>query len=155
MAAYFDTMADELAAYPVTDVELEIVDVITPGSVLNVDEEPSFYVRVTNTGPLRLTGVTVRVRGQNGATVKHGGALAQFASDFVSDELPPINAHGGSVLSPGGAFRFKAPGGAQASKTLVKATLEEWNVDWEKFLTSHSDPLDPPNGTYAAEVLPL
>lgn len=94
MAAYFDTMADELAAYPMTDVKLEIVDVITPGSVLNVGEEPSFYVRVTNTGPLRLTGVTVRVRGQNGATVKHGGALAQFASDFVSDELPPINAHG-------------------------------------------------------------
>jgi hypothetical protein len=139
--AYFDDMRAALAAYPVTDVELEIVDVDTPGDALNVDEISTFRVQVTNRGPLNLTGVTVRVRGQNGATVANNGAAAPFVSEFITQELLPINSHH-SQLTVGSPLKFKAPGGAQASKTLVKATLEAWDANLDHILIGHSDPLD-------------
>lgn len=150
--AFFDDMTTALAAYPVTDVTLEIVDVVIPGSVLNVGEVATFRVQVTNTGPLNLTGVTLKVRGQNGATVANNGAAAPFVSEFITQELPTINGHGGSQLTVGSPLKFKAPSGAQASKILVKATLETWDANLDHILIGHSDPLDPPKGTYAATV---
>ncbi|MBC7995966.1 MAG: hypothetical protein H7Z15_22285 [Rhizobacter sp.] len=152
--AYFDDMTAALAAYPLTDVQLEIVDVTFPGTALNTGETGSFRVKVTNTGPLNLTGVTVRVSGQNGATVANNSVIAPFVSDFITQELPTISAHGGSQLSVGSPLKFKAPTGAQASKTLVKATLEAWDANFDHILLGHSDPLrDGPKGTYAAQVV--
>ncbi len=152
--AYFDDMNAALEAYPLTDVQLEIVDVTFPGSALNTGETGTFRVQVTNTGPLNLTGVTVRVTGQNGATVANNSILSPFVSDFITQELPTIAAHGGSQLSVGSPLKFKAPAGAQASKTLVKATLEAWDANLDHILLSHSDPMrDGPKGTYAAQVV--
>lgn len=148
---FFDEMTAALAAYPMTDVKLEVVDVTFPGSALNVNEVASFKVKVTNTGPLNLTGVTVRVTGLNGATVKGSGAAEQFNADRVSETLPTIYGHGGSQLTPFNLY-FKAPAGAQVSKTLVKATLEAWDANLDHILLGHSDPLDSPKGTYAAAV---
>lgn len=149
--AFFDDMAVALETYPVTDVELSIVDVVTPGSALNTGEVSTFRVQVTNRGPLNLTGVTVRVAGQHGATVANN-AVSPFVSEFVTQELPPINGHGGSQLTVGGPLKFKAPAAAQASSTLVKATIEAWDANLDHMLIGHSDPLDPPKGTYAAQV---
>ena len=152
----FDQMTTELAVYPVTNVQLEIVDVIIPGNALNSLEQGSFRVKVSNTGPLVLTGVTVRVTGQNGATVANNGAAAPFVSEFVTQALPTIGGHGDSQLTVGSSLKFKAPAGAQASKTLVKATLEAWDANTDHIMNGHSDPLpNGPQGTYAAEVVPL
>ena len=73
--AFFDEMTAALETYPVTEVLLEIVDVVFPENVLNVGEEATFKVKVTNTGPLNLTGVTLRIKGQHGATLKNPGAI--------------------------------------------------------------------------------
>jgi len=151
--AFFDDMTAALETYPVTDVDLEIVDVVTPGDVLNVSEVSTFRVQVTNRGPLNLTGVTVRIRGQNGATVANNSVIAPFVAEFVTQELPAIDAHGGSQLTVGSPLKFKAPSGAQASKTLVKATLEAWNANTDHIFNGHSDPLDTPKGTYGAAVV--
>lgn len=152
--AFFDDMNAALEAYPLTDVQLEIVDVTFPGSALNTGETGSFRVKVTNTGPLNLTGVTVRVSGQNGATVANNSVIAPFVPDFITQELPTIAAHGGSQLSVGSPLKFKAPAAAQASKTLVKATLEAWDANLDHILLAHSDPMrDGPKGTYAAQVV--
>lgn len=150
--AFFDDMTQAVENYPVTDVDLEIVDVVTPGSALNTGEISSFRVKVTNRGPLVLTGVTLRIRGQNGATVQNGGAASPFVAEFVTQELATIDAHGGSQLSVGSKLQFKAPANAQASKTLVKATLEDWNPLLDHLMNAHSDPLDAPKGTFAAQV---
>lgn len=152
--AFFDDMTNELAAYPLTNVQLAIEDVTVPGNALNTGETGSFRVRVTNTGPLNMTGVTVRVLAQNGAKVAQNGAAAPFVSDFITQEFPTIAAHGGSQLSVGSPLKFLAPSGAQASKTLVKVTLEAWDANLDHILLGHSDPMrDGPKGTYAAEVL--
>ena len=150
--AFFDDMIVALETYPATDVELAIVDVVTPGNALNPNEVSTFRVQVTNRGPLNLSGVTLRVTGQHGATVANNGITSPFVTDFVTQELPAINAHGGSQLTIGGPLKFKAPAGAQASNVLVKATLQAWDADLAHMLQAHSDPVDPPRGTYAAEV---
>jgi hypothetical protein len=150
--AYFDDMAKALADYPITDVVLEIIEVSIPGAVLNQGEQGTFRVRVTNNGPLNLTGVTLRIKGHNGATVAGNGAIAPFEAEFVTAELLPINAHGGSTFTT--LQRFKAPGAAQDATTLIKATLETWDANFDRILRGHSRPLDVPKGTYAAEVAP-
>ncbi len=150
--AFFDDMSAALADYPVTDVELEIVEVAIPGAVLNEGEQGTFRVRITNRGPLNLSGVTVHVYGLNGATVANNSVIAPFVSDFTTQELAPVKAHGGSQLTVGAPLKFKAPGGTQSLKTLVKVTLESWNADLDYILKGHSDPLGVPKGTYAAAV---
>ena len=98
--------------------------------------------------------MTVRVSGQNGAKVANNSILSPFEAHFVTQEFPTLSGHGGSQLSVGSPLKFEAPAGAQASKTLVKATLEAWNANLDHILLGHSDPMrDGPKGTYAAEVV--
>jgi len=149
----FEDMTTELASYPVTNVQLEFVEVIVPGTALNTNEFGTFRVKVTNTGPLVLTGVTVKVRGQNGAKVASNGMAGTFGAEVVTQELPAIGAHGGSQITVGGPLRFQAPAATQPSRTLLKATLESWDANLDHILNGHSDPLDPPRGVFSAEVV--
>ncbi len=50
--------------YPGTNVTLEIIDVGIPGDARNTGEVGTFRVKVTNTGPLHLDGVTLRIKGR-------------------------------------------------------------------------------------------
>ena len=164
----FEDMTTELATYPVNNVVLEIVDVAVPGNVLNVTEEATFKVRITNNGPLNLTGVTLRIKGQHGAKLKRpavidpsiplaraaivAGEPVMYVDEVVSDVLPSISGHGGSRTTE--TFTLKAPDASQASQTLVKATLEAWDANLDHILKGHSDPLSSaPRGTYATEVV--
>ena len=158
--AFFDDMTNALQTYPVTNVTLEIFEVVTPGSALNESEEGSFKVRVTNNGPLELIGVTLKVSGQNGTTVRNNGAAAVFAPEFVTatSQLPTIGGHGNAQSTIGSPLKFKAPldDTNRISKTLVTVTLEAWDATLNHILIGHSDPLpNGPKGTYAAVVEPL
>jgi hypothetical protein len=165
---FFDDMTAAVAVYPVDDVLIEIVDVDFPDQVLNVNEEATFKVKITNTGPLDLTDVTLRVKGQHGARLKvpvifnpnlpvakraaAPAALSQFVDEVVSDPLGTIAGHGGTQTSQ--TFTLKAPGASQVSQTLIKATLEGWNARFDHILNGHSDPLpDAPKGTYSTAVV--
>ena len=152
--AIFDQITTELETYPQTYVVLEIIDVGIPGDVLNVNDIASFKIRVINNGPLHLTGVTLRVSGQNGAKVR-AGVGAEWVSSYISPELPMINAHNAGDPYELGLPYFLAPATTQDSKTLVKVTLEDWNANWDHILIGHSDPhRDEPKGTYADAVDP-
>jgi hypothetical protein len=150
---FFDDMTRALSEYPLTDVDIEIVEVALIGSALNVGEFGQFRVKVTNRGPLNLTGVTLHVYGLNGATVANNGVIAPFVSDFVTQELPTIAAHGGTQVSVGSPLKFRAPSAPQPARTLVRATLETWDANLDHILVGHSDPMPAgPRGSYAAEV---
>ena len=95
---FFDDFTNALETYPETGVQLEIVAVSFPDSVLNVEETATFRVKVTNTGPLNLTDVSLRIKGLNGATVANNGAASPFVSEFVTQTIESIAAHGGSGL---------------------------------------------------------
>jgi hypothetical protein len=158
--AFFDDMMVALEAYPETYVTLEILGVDDVGDVLDVEDEGTFEVKLTNNGPLNLTGVTVRIDGKNGAKVKDNNILAEFKSDFVWNnqgrELPTINGDGGELVVPMsvGPFGFKAPAEpSQDEKVLVKATLQAWDGDLSRIMINHSNPhRDVPAGTYSAKV---
>jgi hypothetical protein len=62
-------------------------------------------------------------------------------TDFISGEMDPISGHGGSQLTGSDPFKFIAPGRKQASKTLLKATLEAWDANLDHILIAHSDPV--------------
>ncbi len=170
--AFFDDMTSAVSTYPETEVTIEIIDVVTEGNALNVNEQASFKIKVTNNGPLNLTGVTLRVKGLNGTTLKKPLVVdspgipaassksaridaqpAQFVSEFVTTALPQISGHGGSQTSA--AFTLKAPASASngTAKNLVKATLEAWDANLDHILIGHSDPLDTVKGIYSAEVV--
>jgi hypothetical protein len=157
--AFFDDMMVALKAYPETYVTLEIINVRGVGDVVNVNNEGTFKVKLTNNGPLNLTGVTVRIDGVNGTSVKDNNILAEFESEFVWDnqggERPTINGHGELTVPMNiEPFGFKAPATpSQEEETLIKATLEFWDGDISHIMNNHSDPhLDVPRGTYSAKV---
>ena len=118
---FFDDFTNALETYPETEVQLEIVEVNFPNSALNVDETATFRVKVTNTGPLVLTDVTLRIKGLNGATVANNGAAAPFVAEFVTQPIASVAAHGGSETTVGSPLKFKAPGSAQEAQNLVRA----------------------------------
>ena len=158
--AFFDDMMVALEAYPETYVTLEILGVDGVGDEVDVNDEGTFEVKLTNNGPLNLTGVTVRIDGKNGAQVKDNNLLAEFKSDFVWNnqgrELPTINGDGGELIIPIGVgpFEFKAPAeSSRDEKVLVKATLQAWDGDLSRIMIDHSNPhRDVPEGTYSAKV---
>jgi len=159
MAFSFEEMTTAVEGYAATFVDLEIVDVVFPGSVINVNERPTFRVKVTNRGALEMTGVTLRIKGVNGATVKQNGATAPFVSEFVTttSQLSTIGGHGGSQTTNGSPFSFTAPGAPQVNHPLVQVTLEDHNFTLNHILNGHSDPLPsgPPKGFYSAAIAAL
>ena len=152
---FFQDMTDAVATYPEDYVDLEIVDVTYPGSVLNVNDEGSFRVRVTNRGALRLNGLTLKVTGRNGALVANNGAISPFVDEFVTQPLPQIAAHGGSEETVGSPLKFRAPGSAQDAKNLIKVTLDAWDPDLDHILLAHSDPLETVKTTFRSDVAPV
>jgi hypothetical protein len=151
---FLDDFTNAPETYPENGVQLEIVEVSFPDSVLNVEETATFRVKVTNTGPLNLTDVSLRIKGLNGATVANNGAAAPFVSEFVTQTIDSIAAHGGSQTTVGSPLKLKAPGSAQDSLNLVRATLEDWNANPDHIFDGHSDPLDTARANFAAEVVP-
>lgn len=136
------------------NVELEIVEVDPPG-VLNINQIVSFRVKVTNNGVLPVDGVTLRIKGLNGATVANNSAAAPFVSEFITQQLPRITGHGGSQLTVGSPLKFKAPANPQDQQKLVSAKLEGWqaNLDYMPKDRSAAREDAPAKATYAAKVV--
>ncbi len=153
--AFFNDMAAALAAYPETEVTLEFVEVGIPGEALNVGETATFKVKITNNGPLDLTGVTLRVKGLNGAKVADIGVIAPFEPEFVTQAaVPLVRGAGGSALTLG-PLKFKAPAQATGGsvKDLVKVTLEDWDASLDRILNVRSQPLPTVSKTFSDRVV--
>lgn len=138
---FFDDYTAALESYANDYVELEIVNVLVPGSALNEGERGTFDVRIRNNGPLSMADVQVRIRGLNGTKVKDAAAIAPYASQFVTSvgQFPTITAHNGSNPQENiGGFGFEAPASAQAPADLVEVTLEEWKADLVHLHVNHS-----------------
>ena len=142
-----------IRTYPETNMALEIIELDIPGTQLNTTDTATFRVRVTNTGPLVVTGVTLKVQGQNGATVANNGAAAPFVSEFVTQELPTIGAHGGTAITVGSPLKFKAPGRPQSARDLVKVTLQDWRTDFQHLFDAHTGPVAAVEATYNDDVI--
>lgn len=153
---FFNDMKKAVETYPTEFIELDIIDLSFPGSVLNQGEEGSFKVQVTNRGALNLTDVTVKVKGVNGAQVKTGGAAdTNYRSEFVTgkSQLEKLNAHGDSEVIGGSPMKFKAPGSPQPAGNLLEVTIQDWDGNLDHIMLAHSDPVDSPKATFNSQVV--
>ena len=141
---FFDDYTNAIESYPESYVQLEIVNITVPGSALNQGETGSFDVKVTNSGPLRMNDLTVRIRGLNGTLVADAGAAAPYVSEFVTSagQFPQVPAHNSDGVTNIGGFRFKAPASAQPPQDLVEVTFEDWKPDFEHIHLSHTRAAD-------------
>lgn len=153
---FFDDMKAALEAYPETDVQLEIVDVFIGGDeVINVGESGGFRVKVTNNGPLNLTGVTVRVKGLNGTTVSDNNGGPRVEEFVTAPAFPVITGSGGSATSsPRLGFTAPSEDSDGETQNLIKVTLEEWNANLNHILLGSSEPLSTVQAIFASEVHP-
>ena len=155
MATYFDDFAHAVTTYPVTSVVLSIIDVVpqapsTPG-VVNVNEVWKFKVRVSNTGQLNLTGVSLHVVGQSGAQVSANGAAGTWTSLITIGNLT-INGMGSQDTVD---IFFKAPSGVKPPNTpLVSTHINTFDVNLNRILIDLTGHADSPAGTYSNQVWP-
>jgi hypothetical protein len=151
-----DQIAGAVAAYPATDVRLDIIDVTFPGDALNTNEQGGFVVKVTNNGPLTMKDVLVKVVAKNGAQVKNGSALAVFDSEAISANIIETIAGSGGSDDTDARFVFKAPAGTKSEGTvLLEATVHSWNATWDYTLNRESGASDSPVATFASSVVAL
>lgn len=138
--AFFEDYAAAIQSYPDSEVTIQLIEVTVPGDALNVNEQGSFRVQVTNRGALIMDNVILKVRGLAGTEVKQNGAAAQFVNEFNSSDgqVPQIPARGGVAVVTGGPFRFEAPGAPRNLQELVEVTLAGWNPSEENLLVSNS-----------------
>jgi hypothetical protein len=143
--------------YPDQFVTLEIVEVEVPGNALNTGEIGKFEVKLTNSGLLDMTGVTLKVIGLNGTQVKTGGAADHDFRDAltIAMDSDPISGGGGVSVTNRPKLQFKAPSGPKPeATTLFRATIETWDASLARILNFHSkDELDGPAGIYENEVV--
>lgn len=152
---YFDDFASAVAGYPALSVALSIPPPVVqpPGTAgaVNVNEVFAFKVKVNNNGHLNLTGVTLHVEGQHGATVSLSAA-GPFVASLASPIIAAVNAHGSQDSAN---LFFKAPSTTRPAGTdLVRVHISGYDVNLSHILNSHSGHADPPSIAFPAQVFP-
>ncbi len=166
---FFNDMAAAIEDYPVTDMTVQLVNVASTGTVVNINDEGTFSVKVTNNGGLNVRGLKLRVDGQNGAKVmdptivinKVPVAAAVVVGDpiptnaygdsFTTGELAELDAHTSKTF---GTYKWKAPPSVStAAETLLKVTIAAWDANLDHLLTDHSNgSRTDPKDTYSSTV---
>jgi hypothetical protein len=148
-----DKLVDDLNNYPEAHLELEFINIIIPGSQLNESETVEFQVKAHNHGPMTVLGLQLEITGLNGTTVAQNIIGAPFVDSITTLTLPTLAGHGGSAVTPGAPYKFKAPSSPRSTQDLVKVTVGEWQADWDHPLKAHSDPSGTVQAVYRDDVL--
>ncbi len=173
--AFFDDFSNAVRDYPDANVVVEILNFDpASGDALNEGEEATFKVRITNNGLLDMSGVTVKVKGEGGATLKRPldlpsqpvkQAAAQAAAvtatpvswvtELISKPVVLIAASGGVGTTE--VFTLKAPPDSTnpQSVNLLTVTLNGWDAALSYLLINKSVARAAVKDTHAAVVHPL
>lgn len=173
--AFFDDMANAVRDYPDNNVVVEIINFdVASGDALNEAEQATFKVRITNSGLLNMSGVTLEVKGDNGALLKRplnlphqplkpGAPKAAaiqaepltWVTELTSKSIASIAGNGGVATSE--VFTLKAPPDSTnpLSVNLVTVSLNGWDADLGYLLVNKSVARAAVKDTHAAVVHPL
>jgi hypothetical protein len=167
--AFFDDMGGAVRTYPDTKVTVEIIDFdVASGDVMNVSEVGTFKVKITNTGVLDMTKVTLRLVAANGATLRRpldvpvppsaraaAAVPVGWVTELVSKSIASIAANGGTATSE--VFTLKAPPNATnpVRVDLVTASLNGWDAGLGYLLNTKSVARTAVADTHGAVVHPL
>ncbi|RZL85735.1 MAG: hypothetical protein EOP82_32105 [Variovorax sp.] len=158
-------IANAMDRYPTDETTIEIIDVAKEGNANDTDinelEVWKFKVRVTNTGHLDMTGVSLFIRGLNGATVSESPTPpSDFATSMIAGNLNPP---GGDNSRQTQYLYFMAPPQEQNPDTpLIDVHINDWSSDFNHFFSNHTRNhtaaedlgINYPRATYSAEVFP-
>lgn len=153
---FFDDFATAVLSYPSVSMQLSIVDVNPPGTSINVNEVVTFQVRIRNNGHLNLSGVVLRVEGQNGVRVSRTllPVIPGFQWGFASfDSLPlTVNAHSTQDTVN---FYFRSTEVHPIGTQLIQVYIHDYNVNLNDILNNHTGhPIPNILGTYANQIFP-
>lgn len=150
-------LKNEIEAYPHEFLTLEIVEVDEPGDAINVGEDVTFRIQVTNSGELDVSDLSLLVEGRHGAQVRDQGAASQFGDDFTASPLSfahiPAHRPNSPVVSGGSKYTFKAPAGPTPETELVRVSVASWDTDLSHLLIDHSDPDTLAKTVFSSEVI--
>lgn len=163
--AFFDDMSSAIRSYPDDNVVIEIID-LDPGSdgSLNTGEQVEFSVRITNNGLLDMTGVTLRLVADRGATLRRppdvllqGGRAARvvtatWVEELVSQQIAAVPAQGGTATTE--TFTLKAPAWVIGLRwlNLLTVSLDGWDAGLGYLLNARSVARAAVNDTFAVNV---
>lgn len=129
---------DAVQSYTEDYVSITIDNVTYDDSVLNTNEEGKYEVVIHNAGPLRMRNVSVRFRGLNGTLVKGGGAIAQFESEWVFNEMvEKIGPGKSNRIGTGDDYdryqhlHFKAPAEPSSKQELLEVVIDGFDADFD------------------------
>ncbi len=133
----------EIENYPHEYLNIEIFDVEWPDDVINVGEQVTFRVRVSNSGPLHVDNLELLVEGlDERAEARSNNAPAQWGPSFTTNAgwFPRVPAHsaGGPVEMTGGDFSFRALAPAARPKDLIKVSVFGWSSSFDHFFGGHT-----------------
>lgn len=154
------TAIDDLVSaandYPTASVLVEISDVTFPGTVINSLEEGHFRVKVTNNGALEIDNLRLTISGENGIQVKGNSIAATYGQTLGLHMVEPVPPHSTVYTNSGPDFGFKAPPASWTGtdKVLIKATLDEFDVNLSSMLSDLSGPSPALKWTYTGIVNP-
>jgi len=149
-------LVTEIETYPHTYLTVEVIDVDPPGSAINVNEDVTFNLQVTNSGPLNVKNLTLKIFALNGTQVKAAGAAAQWGTVAFSNTFDSVPAHqpNNPVVMTGSSLHLKATRSSTTAADLIKVSVDEWDTDLDHPLIAHSDPDPTANTVYSSTVSP-
>jgi hypothetical protein len=155
---FLANFATAVREYPKDSVTLQIVDrapVDPPtGPNVNTNEIWKLRIRVRNNGHLDMTGVALRITGQNGVKVNTTNAPEPhtWPTSLAAFGNLNIKAHNDT---PSGFIYFFSPAGAQPAGTdLVCAQIARFDVNLNHILIDHSGSSTLPRVCYEDQVFP-
>jgi hypothetical protein len=124
--------------YPHVYLQLAIIDVTWPGDALNDEDDARFGIQATNSGPVNMVAVSLRVTGLNGTLVKSNGAAATWGPSFdlSGTYFGDVVGHGPPVVKTG--FHFKPTSPSTVVRDLVRVEVIGWEADDQHFHSGHT-----------------
>lgn len=152
-------LQEAIETYAATFLTVQIYAVDPPGGSFNVGESATFKVRVNNSGPMHVHGLTLLMEGVNSSRVgEHGWASGQ--SSMQTPEFSQVSAHmqeGTWVEAPDDHYHLFVHQVLPAGSVLLCVSVKDWYTDGLAHLTSsgsgHSEPAPDAKDTYRNQVL--
>jgi len=139
-----------IRSYIADSVGLDVVDVTTQGSSINIQEVCGFQARVSNNGLLKMTDVSLQIDGLNGTLLSTSSTGPWSPSLTVNSLSVPAGA-----VRDTASLHFKAPGSPQpVYTTLVNVRVKNWKADLTGLLDGSSTGEQNKIGHYQSQVFP-
>ena len=146
-------LLNAIDTYPADNVEIQITNFQEPGVHINVGEQCSFNVRVTNNGQLDMRGLELHIEGSQWTSVKRFPLNAP--ASFVIGEARDVEAHSAVTFGPYYmTANLATPGGGTSNEDLITAHISTYNADLTHILRDHGHHASNPEAAYHRHIHP-